>query len=461
MEPEYKKVVIICDADGLKNAHTLRLSFGDEFRPSRSQLMITMDSIHNKLRFEDSIAMRTNMTISFGGQFLNLIVEPGDSIYIVLPANTRDRDYLRKVVFSGDNSKVNSEITYWEQSFFKRLYNEKIFFDNSINSDEFITKTIPVATRRYMDSVDYYSSGMMPETEDFLKRHIKMYMLYFSVRTDESNPTWTRDVQYDGLRKVLYEDPLFDLWNEANFTTPMYKTALSHYRGFIENTDEEVIANKNSGDNISSTRAFFKAFDRIPSQFHRDYMKFEYLTMHLSRGPELNEIFPEWEDHIKSDFLKERVHEFTDFYKFTDIVYMNKSGETEKIESGTDFDSFLRKRYPGKVIFLDLFATWCGPCIAEFKYTGHIHEKFKGEDIVFVNVCKTSNLPNWEKLIRQVMPQGENYYVEGKTELSLVDKFRISNIPAYFIITKEGNIEKINLRPSNGDKLVELINNFL
>jgi len=59
------------------------------------------------------------------------------------------------------------------------------------------------------------------------------------------------------------------------------------------------------------------------------------------------------------------------------------------------------------------------------------------------------------------MPQGENYYVEGKTELSLVDKFRISNIPAYFIITKEGNIEKINLRPSNGDKLVELINNFL
>ena len=128
-------------------------------------------------------------------------------------------------------------------------------------------------------------------------------------------------------------------------------------------------------------------------------------------------------------------------------------------------DSFSKiiNDHKGKVIYIDCWGTWCGPCLSEMPHSNHLIERYKSEDIVFVYICLDSPKDQWDKTIKMRNLKGEHYWFDKKKSDKLRADYDIIGIPFYFLINKEGEIfsKGNNLRPSQSEtieKIEKLLN---
>lgn len=116
----------------------------------------------------------------------------------------------------------------------------------------------------------------------------------------------------------------------------------------------------------------------------------------------------------------------------------------------------------GKVVYLDFWASWCGPCKAQFPHVKELKEHFKDKDVVFAYVSIDESKENWEKAIEQYNLYGLHTLAEGAWQSKEAEDYGIKGIPAYFLIDKEGNFAtETTPRPSEKEELIKLIERLL
>ena len=114
----------------------------------------------------------------------------------------------------------------------------------------------------------------------------------------------------------------------------------------------------------------------------------------------------------------------------------------------------------GKVIYIDVWATWCGPCEVEIPHLKKMENELHTEDIAFVSISVDTNKKAWEAMVREKKLGGYQLFAKEAWESDIVKDYAISGIPRFIIIDKEGKIVEANAsRPSNAetkDKLLKL-----
>jgi thiol-disulfide isomerase/thioredoxin len=98
------------------------------------------------------------------------------------------------------------------------------------------------------------------------------------------------------------------------------------------------------------------------------------------------------------------------------------------------------KKYKGKVIYIDFWASWCIPCRAEMPNAALLKEKLKGQNIVFLYFGYNDKETAWLKARNQLEIQGEHYLLNDTMIKEADEIFGINGIPHYAIIDKNGNI---------------------
>ncbi len=118
------------------------------------------------------------------------------------------------------------------------------------------------------------------------------------------------------------------------------------------------------------------------------------------------------------------------------------------------------KKYKGKVIYVDFWASWCVPCRAEMPNAAILKDKLKGKNIVFLYLGYNDKEKAWLKTRKQIGIQGEHYLLNDKMIKEADELFVINGIPHYAIIDKDGRIiNKSADRPSDAYKeLLSLVN---
>jgi len=124
--------------------------------------------------------------------------------------------------------------------------------------------------------------------------------------------------------------------------------------------------------------------------------------------------------------------------------------------------------FKGKVIYLDVWGTWCGPCKKELLYGPELKQHFKDKDIVFVylDMDEDDRDADWKKFIRLNSITGlhlrKNRKDIGKFWDELLPAGHERLYPSYFVFDKTGKLMQADTkRPSDGAALYAELERYL
>jgi thiol-disulfide isomerase/thioredoxin len=107
----------------------------------------------------------------------------------------------------------------------------------------------------------------------------------------------------------------------------------------------------------------------------------------------------------------------------------------------------------GKVVVVDFYATWCGPCMAAIPHNNELLKKYKDKGLVIVGVC-TSNRGQ-EKMEQTANDRGITYPTARDPQLSSAKAWQVHYYPTYAIVDRKGRVRIIGLQPNHVEQVVK------
>ena len=120
------------------------------------------------------------------------------------------------------------------------------------------------------------------------------------------------------------------------------------------------------------------------------------------------------------------------------------------VEGLTDGEAILRKilePFKGRVVYLDIWGTWCGPCKEKLKESHFVKDQLKDYDIVYLYMANTSPEQSWKNVIKEYNLTGPNcvHYNLPAAQQRAIEKFlKVDSFPTYKLIDKQGNIHNLH-----------------
>lgn len=111
------------------------------------------------------------------------------------------------------------------------------------------------------------------------------------------------------------------------------------------------------------------------------------------------------------------------------------------------------KEFLGKVVYIDCWATWCGPCCREIPYLEKRVAEYQGNGKVrFVSISMDSNRQAWLKKLDKDNPAWEQFILDKVQDEALSKAFGINGIPRFILLNADGTIADSDaFRPSDKD----------
>lgn len=128
--------------------------------------------------------------------------------------------------------------------------------------------------------------------------------------------------------------------------------------------------------------------------------------------------------------------------------YLNHAGGKMKLED-----------LKGKYVYVDVWATWCGPCRAEIPSLQKIEEKYHDKKIAFVSISVDAekDFEKWKTFVKDKNLGGIQLYADKSWNSDFIKAFAINSIPRFILIDPNGTVVDADaLRPSNPNLQVQL-----
>ena len=136
---------------------------------------------------------------------------------------------------------------------------------------------------------------------------------------------------------------------------------------------------------------------------------------------------------------------------------------SDDVEGMSDGEKILRKLiepYKGKIILLDIWGTWCGPCKAALKNSQEEYEHLKDYDIVYLYLANRSDVESWKNVIKEYNVTGDNvvhYNLPAEQQTAIEQYLGVNSFPTYKLIDRNGNILDVNADPRDLNALENLL----
>ena len=254
-----------------------------------------------------------------------------------------------------------------------------------------------------------------------------------------------------------------------------YNTSLGWYLELSSKSDPEFLSwmetldRNNNEDHAHIYASAYKKFC-LPADDNTDLAMFQKLgelftnkemaskladdeiQMILKAAPaNIDEIFEAYKAVSPGREIPEEIQ--TQYEKFSKIKEGAKAVDFEMYDPNGK--KVMLSDFTGKAVYLDVWATWCGPCRGEIPYLEKVFEHYKDNpDVVIVSVSIDQNQEAWQKMIARDCPGWPQYIVKDAFNSSLADDYGIDAIPRFMMFDKAGIIVSVDApRPSNPDIL--------
>jgi thiol-disulfide isomerase/thioredoxin len=129
--------------------------------------------------------------------------------------------------------------------------------------------------------------------------------------------------------------------------------------------------------------------------------------------------------------------------------YENQKGGKTSLES-----------LKGKYVYIDVWATWCGPCLKEVPFLEKMEKQYQDKNIVFVSISvdNIKDRKKWSNLINQKQLGGIQLLADMDFNSEFIKGYAIKKIPRFILIDPNGNIVNFDAPRPSDSKLIDLFN---
>lgn len=163
--------------------------------------------------------------------------------------------------------------------------------------------------------------------------------------------------------------------------------------------------------------------------------------MAVSTSTENNKVFTKKYDDLKKLSKGAPSPVFTD--------YVNNAGGTSSLSD-----------FKGKHVYIDVWATWCGPCLAEVPALKKIEKQYHGKNIEFVSISidTQDKREAWSKMIADKALGGVQLLADKDWSTDFIKAYKINSIPRFILLDPKGNIVSWNAPRPSKEELITLFN---
>jgi thiol-disulfide isomerase/thioredoxin len=351
-------------------------------------------------------------------------------------------------VLNGDNnSPENIEMTRWHD-FIQSMETKSVYFMNNIST---YVDFFPLLEQKLKD-LEHYPKNQTKNAafektfEDYKKLNLLDITVGYLFKPRTTHPEGEDFPDYYRNLSV------------ADFTKT---TDLLNYPGGIALIDQVLMCKKVFIGGERSALAgdgLLSELNTIPN----DTVKGEYILTFASRQKTyigLTDFEGKYGKYLITDAQK--------------IKFRNKKNSLTPAEENTpaidfSFPDITGKQVTlsdlkGKVVYIDFWATWCGPCIKEIPSLKELETNYQGKDVVFLSISidASKDRKKWEEFVVSKEMKGVQLFVGDKGHKEISAAYKITGIPRFVLVDKEGNIASPDAPRPSSSEIRPLINSLL
>ncbi len=446
-----QKVTITGQIDSV-SSQVVSISYGDLFRQQNryTEILDSTGSFHFSFNFYHG----QDILLTYDEKSLKLFVEPSDSLHITFSARDfqeNSNNTFPSVQFSGSNKTINRELIQYG------IFHKAPPFQPQFNKPvtEYLAdlkSQVELENAELDHFIDYYQpsdkfiqwavNNILYSNANYLV-HYKAFLNYSGLPRNDS----------------LLDVSLFPVHNEESLVSSMFLAHLWNYgtdRYFQSDSltlkyliDEEYL------------KAYSRCMDDIlmnePAGIIRDILIFKLLS------PLINDSFDDlitiWNGNknlISSQILINELEDriiLKENNKDYGTALLTDLSEGENKFIGDVYKKILQDS-KDKLIYLDIWATWCGPCLSQIPDLISLHNEVASEKAEIISVCLKSDKSRWNKIVNENKIPGKHFFLDNEASQLLMSNLKIKGFPTYMII-KDGMIVNHDAPwPSSSDDLM-------
>lgn len=353
-------------------------------------------------------------TVNINRMFINAYAEPGDSIFVSIDTSKSPMEFH----LSGAHAGLNEEYSHALSDL------SHIYFDVNLPAD-----TVPLSVympkfksevARTKAIVDKYveEKSLRPETVELLRLDNIFIIANLAIGFVGNG----KDEQI-----AFFTDSLFDISNEHNVKVMIFPYHLS---ALMMKSPEYI--------------------NKMPKSVIRDLM---YAAHEDCNRPS--------RDDFANVAYYDRVYD--DETRPVDLSGI-KPGRIVVMENDTvcNIDNvnpveWLKQKFPSQPVYLDISATWCGPCRAALSEGESLRRHFSNSDIVFAVIWLKSDMDSWSVLAPKFGNAIHIFVPDEDMSNRVMGSLNMQGFPSYYFIDRNGKMSAENIPHFNNPDLIDFL----
>jgi thiol-disulfide isomerase/thioredoxin len=381
---------------------------------------------------------------------LDIFFEKGKDLQVSYDHNA----FKNTVRFSGPGAAANNYL--FKKDEIRQMLNQPVNGDSIVDPfmlSEADFKERYLGLKKAMLKELSATKGLSDEFKRLETRNINFEYLYYLSQYEP--------VQVNHLKKKDYKASklITDELDGFNFTSTEDFLFSQMYRNIAESMYYDEAGRKSTADGTPRDIAHLKLVSGNSNALIRDYMLNKFASSYLNYSSDIDGFYKTFMNGSSNEADKAKI---TKMYQAIKSVVANSASPKfvnyENYAGGTSsLDDF-----KGKYVFIDVWATWCGPCIYEFPFLDTLENSYKGKNIQFVTVSidTKANRQKWREFVKEKNLDGVQLLADNAFDSAFIKAYNINGIPRFLIIDPKGNIVSNNAPRPSDPKLRELLDSL-
>ncbi|WP_350285633.1 TlpA disulfide reductase family protein [uncultured Croceitalea sp.] len=378
-----------------------------------------------------------------GKNIISLYVKPGYNLNIFYDTENIDST----MVFQGDGSKEN---TY--------------MFEKRKKTNAFIGDPYEVYK---LDETEYKTKFKA------LKNNLLDFLKEYEGLSDDFKLAEENNVVYDYLSKLSeYErihmaitknrdfkvsESFLDELKDFDYTNENDYNFSKSYKDLVGSKLKKQAQNLAKTDSIDFDIAYLKTASAVENSSIKNDKLFTFTHQMIGFSKDINAFYDLFKEHSTNATNNDLIAE-----KYNKLMALSKGNPSPKFKNYKNYvgGTTSLDDLKGKYVYIDVWATWCGPCIREIPSLKEVEKKYHQKNIAFVSlsVDEEKDHEKWKAMVKEKELGGVQLFADKNFDSQFVKDYEIQGIPRFILIDPTGNIVDSNAPRPSSPKLIDLFN---